>query len=107
MRAYPTLTKMSLSDEFPLMDEPVLWHYDTGETEEDDWVHLCPVCMAHQKCWKASGDFEKSDKCPSHHSFPHVAFECGGMYREVEVGVWKGHCGAKLKQQRLAFVEEP
>jgi hypothetical protein len=75
----------------------------------------CPICQADEAPswmslkWRPGKDFG-FDKFPTDvenllYQEPHIAFKCGGVYREdpANPGFWSGKCGAKKVQTEINF----
>jgi hypothetical protein len=102
---YPVFRRVGDGGRFPIYDEP--------EDESEAWIHVCPICEAAQGSWRSASDltdYSHDDPGGSRfclYEFPHVAFRCGGVLREIRPGVWTGQCGKQMVQRTLAFAEEP
>jgi hypothetical protein len=91
---------------YPVLD---LSKPDCGwpETAATKPIGRCPVCGAHYKSFRTLAGHESQwHDHKTMPSTPYIAYECGGMYREVEPGFWSGRCRAVKRQQELKLTTE-
>ncbi len=69
-------------------------------------ANYCPICGERYVTWHGL-DGGGSPGTPPPPNFPHIAYGCGGVWRDVGGGVWSGRCMAPVKQLEIVFEEEP
>lgn len=75
---------------------------------------FCPVCNAKWVCDRNLGgvinwedDVEDCDRDDAQVlPYPHIAFDCGGVLRDLGYGYWGGKCWATKTQLTLQLTEE-